>query len=655
MATTLTLTYNPFTYEELLAPTLQMTEEHRKVEEGLGQLKAQAAKWQQLANAETDPIAHAQYQRFANDLVIQATALSNRGITTSSRQQLYDMSGRYQSEIVPIEEAHKRREEQVKMQLQASASNPSLIFSRSAQNTSLDDYMDNPALSYQQISGEYVTQQAYNAFKSLANKINDTKLSDLGDFYQYRVSKGVTPSEVMKVVLGDPSADPKLVEIIENTVDLTGVRGWNSPEALEQVYAAARQGAWGAVGGEESNITTDWRDQENLQFSHSKSLQADSQAFQETQADKAYARQFVAVNGATDTEYNLPIYIDQNGRYGVFSNGKFIARDYGAATTDLNKALGASYGQEQYVKTDRENANTKEKIYYNTKDGTYGYLRSGKFVEGKFTNPEEFDDWRKNSSKVKLRSYGGSLNIPNKVNLFSEGGSMQGDSYSGIQVRMQNLNQYEQAYIDEEKERLKKLGTAGLAEYRHGYTPAEWDIYLGKDVTPQPTAKEIRDSNKAKGRANIDYFVMDSFWDDTSGGLEAGRVGALSEDDNSMYLIYDGGTKYENGTSINMSEKFFQDLDTRLSELEYEYEDVDGAIKKAKLNKADIRIYVDPDPASDNHFLIVTKENDPFAKGDANYTKRLANPQTLDGILNNKNINSNGADTDSNASGYGGL
>lgn len=579
--------FNPFTYQELLAPALQMTEEHRKVEEGLATLKAQASKWRRLANQEADPIAHAQYQRFANDLEVQAAALSNRGLTTSSRRDLYDMSARYQSEIVPIEEAHKRREEQIKAQLSASAQNPTLIFSRKAQTTSLDDYINDPALSYEQVSGQHITQQVYNQAKALADRINNSSIEDAGDFIRFSTSRGVTPKDVMKVIMGAQDADPELVKIVESTIDMTGTRGWDK-EALDQVYAAARQGVWGAVGKEEVNYQQDWKAQ-----------MAMSQAFQREEGAKDRAHQ-----------------------------------------TGLQK-LGRQWkNEDRYIDTGYTTAN--KTIYYDTQNRqlvvkTNGAYQIPDLPTSSYT--EIFDKIEK-SYNIGIHAYGGPLSLNNsQLNVFQDGGYK---TTSTIRQRLQNLSPEEKMALEEERKMLRKLGTDAYQKMHHGYTPLEWEIYLNNGL--KKSNREITLSEMKKGRSEIKPFVMDAFLDSTSSGLDdeedSGGMDAISAEDNSISLIYDGsqrGNELKDHSEIKLSDSFWENIDGALAEKKYSFFTAEGEYKEEELTRGDIRIYVDHDPASDNHFIIVPVENDIF-QNDDDYKRRVKNKQDYEvaNIINNQ-------------------
>lgn len=69
------------------------------------------------------------------------------------------MKRRYSSEIVPIEQAYKRRQELVDEQRKLQAQDSTLLFDRPASTLSLDELISNPALSPQSYSGALLSKQ----------------------------------------------------------------------------------------------------------------------------------------------------------------------------------------------------------------------------------------------------------------------------------------------------------------------------------------------------------------------------------------------------------------------------------------------------------------------------------------------------------------
>ena len=254
--------FKPFSYQELLQPALMSTQAHQAVEEGYSELSTKANIWDKMANESTDPKAHAIYKKYANDLQAQADELSRHGLTPTSRQAMLNMRNRYAQDIVPIENAYERRKEQAKQQAEIMAKDPTHFFARRASETSLDDFLSQPALDTltQNYSGALLTQQVSNAAAALAKDArNDpnvrTELKHLLGFnYETIRRTGFDPETVRQAILNSPNANKILTGIVDNVLADSGMNNWNyvSPEDKQRILAQARnyanQGLWSAVG-----------------------------------------------------------------------------------------------------------------------------------------------------------------------------------------------------------------------------------------------------------------------------------------------------------------------------------------------------------------------------------------------------------------------
>lgn len=244
--------FKPFTYAELIAPAKEMTDEHKEVEKGLATLRAQAAKWQTKADAERDPIAHAQYQGFANDLSMQADALARRGISSSTRKGMYDMAARYEAEIKPIEEAYNAREKQALLQQEAKLKDPTLLLDREAASTSLDAYLENPSLNFRSHSGAQLAAQAAAQSKAIAKTLTSAGISGKLDAYHYKLLQqyGLTYQDVAEFINNpnSPKANKALRTIVNSTLQASGIPTWENPQIMKEAIDYINMGIWEAVG-----------------------------------------------------------------------------------------------------------------------------------------------------------------------------------------------------------------------------------------------------------------------------------------------------------------------------------------------------------------------------------------------------------------------
>lgn len=278
--------FRPFSYQEMLQPLQAYTQEYNTIQEGMGELGTKADVFDKMANEQTDPQAYAMYKQYSNDLAKQAESLAKQGLTPASRQGLIDMKRRYSSEIVPIEQAYKRRQELVDEQRKLQAQDSTLLFDRPASTLSLDELISNPALSPQSYSGALLSKQVGTAVQNLAKEVRENPRkwrTILGNqYYETIMQKGFRPEEIMQAVQNNPEASPILQGIVEDAVGSSGIRSWGDENILNRAYDYARQGLWNAVGETQyqtlSNKAYDYAMQERLAQARKKGTKEDVQS-----------------------------------------------------------------------------------------------------------------------------------------------------------------------------------------------------------------------------------------------------------------------------------------------------------------------------------------------------------------------------------------
>lgn len=255
--------FKPFSYQEMLAPTLMATQAHQELENQYGELAAKANVWEEMANEQTDPYAYKMYKTYANDLENQAGQLAREGLNAASRRDMLNMRSRYSKEIVPIEQAYTARQKQAEEQQKALLQDPTLMLSRRAATTSLDDYIRNPQLAYDAYSGKLITAQAAQAAGALSKEMRDNPRkwrSILGNsYYETMMQKGFSSDAVLQAIQNNPNAAPELLRIVEDAVNSSGVRNWGDEATVNRAYDYARQGLWSAVGETQYQTLDNWR------------------------------------------------------------------------------------------------------------------------------------------------------------------------------------------------------------------------------------------------------------------------------------------------------------------------------------------------------------------------------------------------------------
>ena len=244
--------FKPFSYAEMLQPVQMATLAHQEVENEYADLATKANVWDGMANEQTDPYAYKMYKTYSNDLEEQAGQLAREGLTPASRQNMLRMKQRYSSDIVPIEQAYKRRQELTDEQRKLLSQDNTLMFDRNASMLSLDDLIKNPQLTYQSYSGATLAKQVGTAAQNLAKEMreNPRKWRNIlgNQYFETIMQHGYRPEEIVQVLQNDPNASSVLKGIVEDAVGSSNIASWGDKSTLNRAYEYARQGLWNAVG-----------------------------------------------------------------------------------------------------------------------------------------------------------------------------------------------------------------------------------------------------------------------------------------------------------------------------------------------------------------------------------------------------------------------
>lgn len=255
--------FRPFSYAEMLQPVQSATVAHQELENQYGELATKASVWEEMANEQTDPYAYNMYKTYANDLEEQAGQLAREGLNAASRRDMFNMRARYSKEITPIEQAYTARQKQAEEQQKALLQDPTLMLSRRAATTSLDDYVRNPQLAYEAYSGKLITAQAASAASALAKEMQEKPRkwrSILGNsYYETMMQKGFSSQAVLQAIQDNPNAAPQLTRIVEDAINSSGVRNWGDQATVARAIDYAKQGLWGAVGETQYQTLDNWR------------------------------------------------------------------------------------------------------------------------------------------------------------------------------------------------------------------------------------------------------------------------------------------------------------------------------------------------------------------------------------------------------------
>ena len=235
-AYTATKSFTPFTFEQMLKPMAMYTEEYNTIQDSLGELATKADMFSKLA---TDPETQAMYKKYSNDLAAQAESLAKQGLTPASRQGLINMKKRYASEITPIEQAYTKREELVKEQRKLKADNPSIMFDTDFSTVSLNDIINNPAISYSSVSGDDLYKKGKEAAIASSARVVDAVPALKEQYWKIRQGYG---AEAANEFLLNQESIPELKQAIDRIVSQSGVSKNNLSRAIDYTISGVMSG-----------------------------------------------------------------------------------------------------------------------------------------------------------------------------------------------------------------------------------------------------------------------------------------------------------------------------------------------------------------------------------------------------------------------------
>lgn len=220
--------YDPFTYSELAAPLISITNTRNELEDAYGELEAKASVWERLKDNPQDANVYNQYKKFTDDLRAQADALMREGLTPTSRRDLSKMKARYVAELNPIEEAWIKREADIKEYKDAIRKNPNLMYSSDPTQATIQSYMNGQTPTYTALDGNDLYKQGFTSGSALSNARVKEELPVLDKYKQYfeiLEEKGYSPEEI-KTWLSDSSMFPELNKAIEDVATRNNITAY---------------------------------------------------------------------------------------------------------------------------------------------------------------------------------------------------------------------------------------------------------------------------------------------------------------------------------------------------------------------------------------------------------------------------------------------
>lgn len=302
--------FKPFSYSEMLAPMAAYTEVYNQNEQALGNIALESSVWEKLGENPIDAPTYKRYKDFQTQTEQQIDNLAKNGLTQDVRRNLMNVQQNYGKTIMPIKQAYEARSKQMEEQQKASLADKSLIFDRTADKTSLEDYIKNPVLAYKGVSRDWVTQSVAAAMQNYKGQLRSSgtwSTTASGQMLQKIEQFGLAPEDINEII-NNPDRYPEIQKLLKDTVDATGVQNFTDPEAKAQVLAAAQKGLWAGIG------KTDVKEAQNQNFLNTyqqlqmKRLQSDMDNDAELlklKQQKANQDEIDGINNSTKSHYTI--------------------------------------------------------------------------------------------------------------------------------------------------------------------------------------------------------------------------------------------------------------------------------------------------------------------------------------------------------------
>ena len=352
--------FNPYSLQELLPIYQANAQAQYQAEEAFSQLQMKADQWERLANNAQDADVYNTYKAYSNQLKAAADDILNNGINTASRRNLMNMRAQYASNIIPIEEAYNKRQQQAQVLWQARLQDPTLI-AQDPSELGLSYYMKNPTYTPQSYSGKLLTAQSAQAAQNLAKTLSSYGKGEPIDSYTntFIQKHGLTRNDIQKYLNGETTATNKVLgAIYQQVYDSSQIGNWANENQRRQAANFIKQGMWSAIGQDTVQAMENFEARENYKFNQQLALM---QAQQQQQA------QLSAIN-------EVPIYTPEEQNEVDKMREKYKKYFY----TKNGRTYLSQKGREEYEKQTTIN----EPVRYDSKAGKWYYVISSKIHGG---------------------------------------------------------------------------------------------------------------------------------------------------------------------------------------------------------------------------------------------------------------------------------
>ena len=472
---TVNSTFNPYSLQELLPIYQANAQAQYQAEEAFSQLQMKADQWEKLANNAQDADVYNTYKAYSNQLKAAADDILNNGINTASRRNLMNMRAQYASNIIPIEEAYNKRQQQAQILWQARLQDPTLI-AQDPSELGLSYYMKNPTYTPQSYSGKLLTAQSAQAAQNLAKTLSSYGKGEPIDSYTntFIQKHGLTRNDIQKYLNGETTATNKVLgAIYQQVYDSSQIGNWANENQRKQAANFIKQGMWSAIGQDTVQAMENFEARENYKFNQQLALM---------QAQQQQQDQLSAIN-------EVPIYIPEEQNEVDKIREKYKKYFY----TKNGRTYLRQIGREAYNKGEVHYTNNSENIKRGSvmgSDGRMHDLKKDKQGRYYYTEKSDFKDFLDSLGAQKYLGKGNNWQPGNVGNLWNKyiSTGVKGDAKQFMEYNYALNNEQQNTYT-------KMLGEIG------GLYEAKFDKKSGKWVEGDKI--DLEDFRNADNKWNV--------------------------------------------------------------------------------------------------------------------------------------------------------
>ena len=402
---TVNSTFNPYSLQELLPIYQANAQAQYQAEEAFSQLQMKADQWEKLANNAQDADVYSKYKSYSNQLKEAANDVLNNGINAASRRNLMNMRAQYASNIIPIEEAYNKRQQQAQVLWQARLQDPTLI-AQDPSELGLSYYMKNPSYTPQSYSGKLLTAQSAQAAQNLAKTLSSYGKGEPIDSYTntFIQKHGLTRNDIQKYLNGETTATNKVLgAIYQQVYDSSQIGNWANENQRRQAANFIKQGMWSAIGQDTVQAMGNFEARENYKFRQQLAL---------IQAQQQQQDQLAAIN-------EVPIYTPEEQNEADKMKEKYKQYFY----TKNGRTYLSQKGREAYNEGEVHYTNNSENIKRGSvmgSDGRMYDLKKDKQGRYYYTEKSDFKDFLNSLGAQKYLGKGHNWQPGNVGNLWSK-------------------------------------------------------------------------------------------------------------------------------------------------------------------------------------------------------------------------------------------